>query len=248
MKTPLPTTDLKKTNRIRRCLLPIAALILVLDPALADRTFRAEEPPPAMPESMPPLPQDQKPAADEPMPTKPPAHAVAANEVQLAETLFKNNGLDLDNLRITRVISVEHQHNRKEVIVHAQQLYHHLPVEGRDLVYVFRNGEVDRSHVDENARKRKELADLEINLAPAIARWQAVEGMRRHALLDPMVKDGIDGQATAANLVIFNTEKGHANPPNYVLAWRAHIGREFPYAIIDATSGKMLFYDNGIRL
>lgn len=206
-----------------------------------------------MPESMPPLPPDQKPMDDEPEATKPPAHAVDANDVELAARLFKENGLGLDNMRITRVISQDFPKTpefeaRTSVTVHVQQLYHNLPVEGSGsgLVYNFNNAKLVDWFSDGHGEKRKILADLKIELKPTITRWQAIEGLRKYALLDPMVRHRIEGPG-AAHLIILNTETSGQKPAKYILAWRVNIGGDHPFALIDATSGKMLSYDNGIR-
>lgn len=249
MKNKASGTDTyKHASRLAIYSSCVAALLAVIEPACAVKAPDRDSLPPPLPKSMPPLPAGQGPEAEEPAPAKPPAHAVDAKSVELAAGLFKEQGLSIDRLRITRVIiddlmKMPVPKPVTNIIVHVQQLYSNLPVHGRngELVYVFRNGQLDNSCAG-NEQQRKAIADLKIDCKPVITRWQALEGLRQYSHRDAKPKDQGNAQ-----LVILNTESIGIRPARYILAWRANMAGGYPYAFIDAISGEMLMYDNGIR-
>lgn len=255
-----PSTTLSRpANRMIKRGLCVASLLLMIAPALAVRAPDPQDLPPPMPETMPPLPAGQKPAPEEHAPAKPPPHGVDEKSVELVARLFKDNNLSLDNLQITRVIAEDLMtmpvpKPGTSVIVHVQQLYRNLPVHGSggELVYDFLDGRLNAAGMGrENEQKRKTVADLNIELMPVITRWQAIEGMHQYAERDPMSKRLPPTTRTVnqwdAHLVILDSELGGNAPRRPILAWRVARRGGAIHAFIDATSGKMLSYDNGIR-
>ena len=73
-----------------------------------------------------------------------------------------------------------------------------------------------------------------------------IEGLRLYILSDPMCRKSED-KGYDAHLVILNYSSVGSGQAQHILAWRVYRVGGHPCAIIDATSGKMLSYDNGIR-
>lgn len=231
-------------NRIAGSILSATVLMLAIAPAYGLLPPAPESLPPSMPETMPPLPSDQKPV-DEPLPQNPHADGVTAKDVERVAALFKENGMSLENLRITRLISLRKNspHLRVEVQLHD----HNVPVLDSYHVFDFNNGKLSKPASREDVKERvKTLAGIGNELKPTVTRWQVIEGYRKYVRLDPLAKNEAENEVDA-RLVLYNTAD-RGMPEKYGLAWEVSLVRGAPpYATIDATSGKMLRYDNGIR-
>jgi len=196
-----------------------------------------------MPETMPTLPSGQKPEV-EPLPEQPLAHTVGAKDLERVSALFKENGLSLENLRVTRIISLPK--NPAFLSVEVQLHYHNLPVSDAYEMFRFHDRKLRNPESRINVEKRvKAFADLEIPGNPAITRWQVIEGLRQYVRLDPMRKGEAEGEVEARLLIANAADRG--NPETYLLAWQVSIKNTGITATINATSGKMLSYFNGIN-
>jgi len=219
-------------------------LMLAIAPAYGVLPPGPESLPPPMPETMPPLPPGQQ-AVDEPLPQNPHSDGVTAKDVERVTALFKENGISLENLRITRLISLRKNspHLRVEVQLHD----HNVPVLESYHVFDFMDGKLSKPVSREAVKEKvKELAGIGNELKPTVTRWQVIEGFRQYVRLDPLAKSEAEKEV-AARLVLYNTAD-RGEPEKYGLAWEVSLaGGAPPRATIDATSGKMLRYDNGIR-
>jgi len=233
----------KQPNRITGSILSLALFLLAFGQAYGVREPDQKDLPPPMPETMPALPPGQKPEV-EPLPQQPPAHTVGAKDLERVGTLFKENGLSLENLRVTRIISLPK--NPAHVSVEVQLHHHNLPVSDAYEMFRFLNDKLRNPESRENLEKRlKALADSEIPGKPTITRWQAIEGLRQHVRLDPMRKGEAEGEVEARLLIANAADR--EKPEMHLLAWEVSIKNAGITATINATSGKMLSYSNAIN-
>jgi hypothetical protein len=235
---------LRHAEKMAGIILSATMLMLVIAPAYGFNEPGPELLPPPMPETMPPLPTGQQPV-DEPLPQNPHGDGVTAKDVERVAALFKENGMSLENLRITRLISLRKNspHLRVEVQLHD----HNVPVLDSYHVFDFTDGKLDDPASREAVKEKvKTLAGIGNKRKPTVTRWQVIEGYRQYVRLDPLAKNEAEKEV-AARLVLNNTAD-RGMPEKYGLAWEVSLAPGGPpYATIDATSGKMLRYDNGIR-
>jgi len=230
-------------NRIAASFFSLAMFVFACGQVCGAQLLPTTDDSPPMPASMPPLPPDQKPEV-EALPQVPPAHKVVGRDLQRVSALFEENGLSLENLMVTRIVSLPK--NPAYVSVETQLHYHNLLVADAYEMFRFKDGKLVVPAIREDVLNRlKALAAAEIPVKATITRWQVIEGLRQHVRLDPMQKGEAEGNVNAHLLII--DVAGRGEPEKYILAWKVSIEAAAITAAIDATSGKMFSYFNGIN-
>ena len=178
---------------------------------------------------------------------EPIVHPASEEEVALAQQLFSQNGISLDNLRINRVIQDEFGTNFQ-----CDQFFQSILILYGDSIYSFNPaGELKFC-------SGEPVQNLSLSTTPRVCREDAAAvAVEAPAQMGSLAgNDWLEylGWTTqdcfTATLVLWWTCPNR-NPcgTDYVLSWwiRNSNRDEYPYAVINAEDGRLLFYDDGIR-
>ena len=157
-------------------------------------------------------------------------HKVASKELSLAQELFENNNVDFSTLAIRSVGKDRHGNTH----IGADQIYKNLRIITNDLIYHF-----DESGVITSV-SGVVIDEINISTDPNISINEAVN-LVKHRMSSSYILTG--------ELGFFDLNAGSGNTKvNFTLVWKMKPRlSEYPYAIVDAYSGEILRYDDGIR-
>lgn len=167
-------------------------------------------------------------------------HSVSSADLAVAQELFQKNNIEMGTLAIYRVYKDEHG----TMHVSASQFYKGLPVFFGEIGYHFDQSGRAHSNIDGEAgiyTSGDRIGDLGISTEPSISISAAAKRAREKMKLNYFF---------TAELGVLDLNAGASYAtPNFVLAWRMKPkdAETYPYAIIDANTGKLLRYDDGIR-
>ncbi len=166
-------------------------------------------------------------------------HTVSAEDLAKVKSLFQKNNIDMGTLAIEAVVVDE----RGEIHVRASQFYKNLPID--DILYHFHSSgkAFDRLYIDGTEgiyTSGDRVGDLGISIEPTISAYTAARKAREEMKSNYFF---------TAELGFYDSTAGTSyTEPNWLLVWRVKPKgvNEYPYAIIDANNGKLIYYWNGI--
>ena len=169
-------------------------------------------------------------------------HSVSATDLTTARELFQKNNIEMGTLAIVEVTKDE----RGFTHIWGKQFYNGLPVFFGNIGYHFdQSGRAqDRLIIDGSKdiyTSGDRIGDLGLSTEPSISASTASRKAREKMKANYFF---------SAELGVLNLNAGTSYAkPNFVLVWRVEPKGvdNYPYADIDANSGKLLQYDDGIR-
>ena len=170
-------------------------------------------------------------------------HNVSTEELSRVKNLFQKNNIDLGTLAITSVKIDEQGASH----IRAEQFYKNLPIFlGGQIIYHFDSSGkalVDSTNPDGTNHiyiSGERIGNLGISTEPSISAPTAVRTARESMKSNYFF---------TAELGFWDLTAGTSNTEsNFVLVWRIKPkgADQYPYAIIDANTGKLIRYWNGI--
>jgi len=169
-------------------------------------------------------------------------HTVSAEELAKVRGLFQKNNIDMGTLAITDVTVDE----RRESHIRAEQFYNNLPILlGGQIIYHFHSdGKVyDRSIIDGTTgiyTSGERIGNLNISIEPNISASAAARTAREKMKSNYFF---------TAELGFWDLTAGTSyTKPDFVLVWRIKPkgADQYPYAIINANTGELIRYWDGI--
>jgi len=166
----------------------------------------------------------------------------AEDSVKINNLFEKNNITNDDCQSIERFIDDQYSTN-----IWCGQFYRNLPVIWGSLLYTFDPSGTLRkgSKGSKDSYNDKLSSELNIDIDPTIPEKEAISTFIDSA---KMRDKNITSTTAIATLGIYNKNSGMSyTQPDYKLIWYVKFNKKYPFAIIDATSGIVYYYDNGIR-
>ena len=168
-------------------------------------------------------------------------HPISSDNLEVVQWLFEKNGLDLKRYQVKSFgMYPEYAQNPQATYygIRAGQVYKGLPIFLDDVGYGFnKNGDLvyraDRRLIYNMGTEFSEKPRISVDDA-------AQKAVDAHP-------GSFAGNKLITELGFHNKHVGMSSEPDYVLAWRITTGGEWPFAIVDATNGEVLYYDDGIR-
>jgi hypothetical protein len=168
-------------------------------------------------------------------------HRVSGAELSKAEKLFLQNNIDIGTLAI---VSVSTDRFGKTHI-RCDQFYKGIPIFGGDVIYHFEQSgkAMDRSAIDGTQDiyiSGNLIEDITASEEPKLTMYEAEE----------RVQTKMNSKSFTAELGFRDLNAGISyKEPNFSLIWKIMPAdaEKYPYAYIDANSGNILYYDDGIR-
>ncbi|MEK7608152.1 MAG: hypothetical protein AAB495_01075 [Patescibacteria group bacterium] len=157
-------------------------------------------------------------------------HVVSADDLIIAKGLFEKNNIEMGALAITQVV----KDDLGTTHVWGDQFYNGLVLFTGKIGYHF-----DKSG-RHNFTSGERVGDIRISTDPSISMTMAAKIARKKIMSE---------YRFAAELGIFDISAGTSGlKPNYMLVWKIKPDAiDYPYIIIDARSGSIIRYDDGIR-
>jgi|SRR3989344_868931 len=168
-------------------------------------------------------------------------HRVSVTDLATAKELFQKNNIEMGTLAIVQVTKDRHDTTH----VGGAQFYNDLPVFFGNITYHFdQSGKAqDRSIIDNTNdifTSGERVGDLGILTKPSISISTAARKAREKIKANYFF---------TAELGFWDSIAGTSyGEPNFILVWKVKSKRadEYPYAFVDANSGKLLRYWDGI--
>lgn len=157
-----------------------------------------------------------------------PAHLISPDQVVQMEALMKKNGKSLEGLQAYRFKNDEigMTHIRFYVYVNGVRAY--------ETIYHFKNGGTLSSITSDFDAS----VFSNISTVPKISESQAIA----------IASSKIRNLSLVATKEFWNKGTNNSEAKNIVLAWRVHpAGASSVFTIIDAQTGEIIYYDDGIR-
>jgi hypothetical protein len=168
-------------------------------------------------------------------------HTISSDNLEVVRWLCQKNGLDLNNFEVDWFNIDPRCADNPEATyygIRAIEIYEGLPVFLEKVGYGFNK---DGMLVYRADRKSIHNASSDLSTEPTISKVQAAQ---KAADAYP---GSFAGREMMAELGFHNRYVGMGRGAEYVLAWRITTGGEWPFAIVDASNGELLYYDDGIR-
>lgn len=171
------------------------------------------------------------------------ASAITDDDLSRASELLAKNNIKLnDNMKI---IGIRNWANA--ILVDVEQYYKDIPIHNSYMIYTFEQdgtAEVNREGVIKCLGNTIDISKINVDIVPFITEDTAIETFNKYAKSDnkPYSKP-------IAMLKIFNIYSGRGDMvPTYKLYWHVMpTAYKSIYILLDALTGEVFFYDNGIR-
>jgi len=168
-------------------------------------------------------------------------HQVSSDNLAVVEWLFEKNGLDLKRYQVKRFgMYPDYSQNPQATYygIRAGQVYKGLPIFLDDVGYGFNK---DGDLVYRADRRLIYNMGKEFSEKPRFSMEDAEQkAVDAHSA-------AFGSQQVTAELGFHNRYVGMSHDPDYVLVWKITTGGEYPFAIVDADTGEVLCFDDGIR-
>ena len=162
-------------------------------------------------------------------------HEISAGELVLVKQIFEKNKLDIHGLQFTWFKADDESQPQAtyEIHISAKQFYSDLPIFLGGITYHFNKS---TGILDSISGKR--VTDLNISTTPRVSIHEAAK------------KSGVASALLNGELGVYSIDPTPADLNSdfqYMLAWKiTPRDSEYPVAFVDATTGKVLYYFNGI--